>query len=168
MSSLADDPRSLETAAASGLPVVLMHALGDPKTMQADPRYGHVLLDVFDMLEQRIAAAVAAGIAKSQLIVDPGIGFGKTVSHNLQLLGGLALFHSLGVPVMVGASRKRFIGQVTRVDHAPDRLAGSLAAMLAAVSQGAQFVRVHDVAETVQALALWNAVAAGTYEPPSA
>ena len=160
VSALSHDPASLEAAAASKLPVVLMHALGDPRTMQADPAYGHVLLDVFDYLEQKIAAAEAAGIARSRLIVDPGIGFGKTVTHNLQLLGGVALFHSLGVPILIGASRKRFIGTITGVETAADRLAGSLATMLAAVAQGVQLVRVHDAAAAVQALAMWRAIEA--------
>jgi dihydropteroate synthase len=166
VSALSHDPASLEAAAATKLPVVLMHALGDPKTMQADPRYANVLLDVFDYLEQRIAAAEAAGISRSRLVVDPGIGFGKTVGHNLQLLAGMALFHSLGVPVLVGASRKRFIGSLTGVDRAEDRTAGSLAAALSAVSHGAQFIRVHDVAATVQALAVWRGIEAGG-EPTS-
>ena len=160
VSALSHDPASLEAAAASKLPVILMHALGDPRTMQADPTYGHVLLDVFDYLEQRIAAAEAAGIARSRLIVDPGIGFGKTVTHNLQLLGGVALFHSLGVPILIGASRKRFIGTITGIETAADRLAGSLATMLAAVAQGVQLVRVHDAAASVQALAMWQAIEA--------
>ena len=165
VSALSNDPSSLDVAAATGLPVVLMHALGDPKTMQADPRYGHVLLDVFDYLEQRIAAAEKAGIPKSRLIADPGIGFGKTVAHNLALLAGLALFHSLGLPVMVGASRKRFIGTITGVDTAADRVPGSVAVALSSVGQGAQLIRVHDVAETVQALAMWRAIEAGQVVP---
>ena len=109
-------------------------------------------------------AAQAAGIPKSRLIVDPGIGVGKTVTHNLQLLAGLALFHSLGVPVLVGASRKRFIGALSGGAEPRARLPGSLAAALAAVAQGAQFVRVHDVEETVQALAIWRAIEAGRLE----
>jgi dihydropteroate synthase len=160
VSALSHDPASLETAAATGLPVVLMHAQGSPKSMQAEPRYGHVLLDVFDYLEQRMAAAEAAGIPKSRVIVDPGIGFGKTVTHNLQLLGGVSLFHSLGVPVLIGASRKRFIGAITGVETAADRLAGSLSTMLSAVAQGVQLVRVHDVAASAQALAMWQAIEA--------
>lgn len=169
VSALSNDPASLEAAATSKLPVVLMHALGDPRTMQTNPTYGHVLLDVFDYLEERIAAAEAAGIPRSRMIVDPGIGFGKTVTHNLQLLGGVSLFHSLGVPVLIGASRKRFIGTITGVETAADRLAGSLSTMLTAVAQGVQLVRVHDVAASVQALAMWRAVEAQReFEVPGA
>ena len=165
VSALSHDPASLEAAATSKLPVVLMHALGDPRTMQANPTYGNVLLDVFDYLEERIAVAEAAGIPRSRMIVDPGIGFGKTVTHNLQLLGGVSLFHSLGVPILVGASRKRFIGRITGVETASERLAGSLSTMLATIAQGVQLVRVHDVAASVQALAMWRAIEAQS-EPP--
>jgi dihydropteroate synthase len=160
VSALTHDPASLEVAAASGLPVVLMHAQGDPRTMQTDPRYSNVALDVFDYLEQRIAAAEAAGIPRSRVIADPGIGFGKTVEHNLQLLGGVSLLHSLGVPILIGASRKSFIGAVTGVPAAADRIAGSLATMLSAVSQGVQIIRVHDAAASAQALAMWRAIEA--------
>ena len=110
VSALTHDPQALSAAAATGLPVVLMHALGDPKTMQDDPRYDDVLLEVFDFLHARVDAAIAAGIPRERIAVDPGIGFGKTLEHNLSLLNGLSLFHGLGVPVLVGASRKRFIG----------------------------------------------------------
>lgn len=167
ISALTHDRASLDVAAESGLPVILMHALGDPKTMQDAPAYDHVLLDVFDYLEQRIAACEAAGIERGRLIADPGIGFGKTVDHNLTLLHGLSLFHGLGVPILLGASRKRFIGAVTgagnvggaSADQRPDeRVAGSIAAALMGVAQGAQIIRVHDVAETKQALALWQAI----------
>ena len=159
VSALSFDPEALAVASGSGLPVVLMHALGDPKTMQIDPRYDDVLLDVFDYLKERIAACEAAGIPRSRLVADPGIGFGKTIAHNLELLHGLSLLHGLGVPVMAGASRKRFIGTLTGVDDASKRVPGSLAAALAAVAQGAQVVRVHDCAETVAALKVWQAVA---------
>ena len=157
VSALTHDPDAIETVAELGVPVVLMHALGDPKTMQDDPQYEDVLLDVFDYLEARIEACLRGGIPKERLIVDPGIGFGKTLTHNLELLRSAALFHGLGVPLLIGASRKRFIGTLTGVEVAQDRLAGSLAAALAAVSQGAQIVRVHDVAQTRQALAVWQA-----------
>jgi dihydropteroate synthase len=160
VSALTFDPAAIDAAAATGLPVVLMHALGDPKTMQDDPRYEDVLLDVFDYLGERIAACEAGGIPRARLIADPGIGFGKTIAHNLELLHGLSLFHGLGVPVMVGASRKRFIGRLTGVDVASERVPGSVAAALAAVAQGAQLVRVHDCAETIAALKVWQAIAA--------
>ena len=113
VSALAHDPQSLEVAAASGLPVVLMHALGEPRTMQRNPVYDDVVLDVYDALEVRIEACEKAGIARERLIVDPGIGFGKTLAHNLALLGALSIFHGLGCTVLLGASRKSFIGRLT-------------------------------------------------------
>ena len=156
VSALTFDPRSAETIAAAGVPVVLMHHLGPPETMQQDPRYEDVLVEVYLWLEERIAAAEAAGIARSNILVDPGFGFGKTVAHNLELMNGLALFHSLGCPVVVGASRKRTIGALSGEAPADRRLAGSIAFALKAVEQGAQIVRVHDVPETVQALRIWR------------
>ncbi|MCL4768209.1 MAG: dihydropteroate synthase [Hyphomicrobiaceae bacterium] len=161
VSALTHDPESMEAAAESGLPIVLMHALGDPKTMQDDPRYDDVALDVFDYLEERVRRAEAAGIDRSRLIVDPGIGFGKTLRHNLALMAEVALLHGLGVPVLVGASRKRFIGTLSGVQIASERGAGSVGAALAAVGQGVQIVRVHDVGETRQALTVWEASVSG-------
>ena len=157
VSALTFDPASLAAAASCDVPVVLMHAQGDPKTMQTAPAYRDVLLDVYDDLAARIAVCEAAGIARQKLIVDPGIGFGKTIEHNLALMSGLSLFHSLGVPVLVGASRKRFIGTLTGVEVAAERVHGSVGAAIAAVAQGAQIVRVHDVKATREALAVWLA-----------
>ncbi len=157
VSALTYDGESLETVAALGMPVVLMHALGDPKTMQDNPVYDDVQLDVFDYLEARIDAAVRAGVARQKIIVDPGIGFGKTLEHNLDLIRGLSLLHGLGVPVLFGASRKRFIGTLTGVEDADGRVLGSVGAALAAVAQGAQIVRVHDVKATREALQVWTA-----------
>jgi len=162
VSALGYDPAMADTLAALGVPVCLMHAQGTPQTMQADPRYDDVLAEVFAHLAARMEAAHAAGIARSRLIVDPGIGFGKTAAHNLTLLQGLARFHALGAPVLLGASRKRFIGTLSGVEVADQRLAGSLAVALHAAAQGAQVIRVHDVAETVQALALWRALTTET------
>jgi len=156
VSALTHDPASLETAARSGLPVVLMHAQGDPRTMQHKPTYADVVLDVCDLLAARIEACEAAGIPRSRLIVDPGIGFGKTLSHNLTLLSALSLFHGLGCAVLLGASRKSFIGRLTGTADADDRLPGSLAAALIGAAQGVQVLRVHDVAATRQALAMWE------------
>ncbi len=161
VSALMHDPLSLETAADLGVPVVLMHAQGDPRTMQDNPVYDDVVLDVFDFLEARVAACVRAGIPREHLIVDPGIGFGKALPHNLALMSGLSLFHGLGVPVLLGASRKRFIGTLTGVDNASDRLHGSIGAALAAVAQGAQILRVHDIAATKAALAVFQACGDG-------
>ena len=166
VSALSHDPAAIEAAGESRLPVVLMHALGDPKTMQDDPRYDNVLFDVFDYLESRIGDCEAAGISRSRLLVDPGIGFGKTLEHNLALMARLAMLHGLGVPVVLGASRKRFIGTLTGVSEARARGPGSVGAALSAVGQGVQIVRVHDVAETRQALTVWEAALAGRASPP--
>jgi dihydropteroate synthase len=161
ITALTHDPAALATAAELGVPVVLMHAGGDPKTMQDDPRYDDVALDVYDYLEARIAACEAAGIPRDRLTVDPGIGFGKSFDHNLQLLSKTALFHGLGVGLVIGASRKGFIGAISGERKAHRRAPGSIAAAMAAVGQGAQVVRVHDVAETAQALAVWRVLAEG-------
>ena len=152
------DPEMASVVAGSGAPVILMHSIKTPATMQDDPRYDDVLLDVYDFLKARIAAAVAAGIARERIMVDPGIGFGKTAEHNLALVRRLSLFHDLGVPVLLGVSRKRFIGTIGGEPVAERRVAGSVAVALAGVAQGAQVIRVHDVAETRQALRLWQAV----------
>jgi dihydropteroate synthase len=156
VSALTFDPRSAEVVAAAGVPVVLMHHQGAPETMQQDPRYEDVLVEVYSWLQDRIAAAEAAGIARSNILIDPGFGFGKTVAHNLELMNGLALFHSLGCPLVVGASRKRTIGALSNEAPADQRLGGSIAFALKAVEQGVQIVRVHDVPETVQALRIWR------------
>jgi dihydropteroate synthase len=162
VSALTFDDESLMAAAHSGLPVVLMHAQGDPKTMQDDPAYDDVVLEVYDYLQARIAACVAAGIDKNRIIADPGIGFGKTFDHNLELMESLSLFHGLGVPLLAGASRKRFIGALTGEEEASERIAGSLAAALAAAAQGVHLLRVHDVRKTAQALAVWRAAVKGS------
>jgi dihydropteroate synthase len=156
VSALTHDARAMETVAAAGVPVVLMHHKGDPATMQDDPRYGDVLVEVFEWLEDRIAAAEEAGIAREKILVDPGFGFGKTVAHNLALMNGLALFHGLGCAIVLGASRKRTIGALSNEAPVEQRLAGSLAFALKAAEQGAQLIRVHDVPETVQALKVWR------------
>jgi dihydropteroate synthase len=157
VSALSFDERATAVVAQAGCPVVLMHHLGTPETMQAAPRYDRpVLFAVYDWLEGRIAAAEQAGIARERIIVDPGIGFGKTVQHNLQLLNGLALLHGLGCPLMLGASRKRMIGALSGEAGADERLAGSIALALKGAEQGAQLLRVHDVPETVQALRVWR------------
>ena len=148
------DPDMAGVAAASGQSVCLMHAQGDPATMQDDPHYDDVLLDVYDFLASRIAMAEAAGVARDQIVVDPGIGFGKTLDHNLTLLRGISIFHSLGCPILVGASRKRFIGVIGGGDAAIDRTAGSVAVGLHAARQGVQILRVHDTFATKQALKL--------------
>jgi len=156
VSALTWDPESAGVAAKAGVPVILMHHQGDPATMQNEPRYDDVLVDVYLWIEDRIEAAVEAGIAREKILVDPGIGFGKTVAHNLELMNGLALFHGLGCPIVVGASRKRMIGALSGEAPADQRLPGSLALALKAVEQGVQIVRVHDVPETIQALKVWR------------
>jgi len=156
VSALTWDPLAAEAVARADVPVVLMHHQGDPSTMQESPRYDDVLVDVYRWLEDRIDAAIEAGIARDKILVDPGIGFGKTVAHNLELLNGLALFHGLGCPIVLGASRKRMIGALAGEAPADRRLPGSLMLALKAVEQGAQIVRVHDVPETVQALKVWR------------
>ncbi|HRY08299.1 MAG TPA: dihydropteroate synthase [Hyphomicrobiaceae bacterium] len=161
VSALTHDPKALETAAEIGLPVMLMHAQGDPKTMNDNPQYDDVVLDVFDFLEDRIAACEAAGIARDNIVVDPGIGFGKHLHHNVAVLAAMSLYHGLGVPVLLGASRKKLIGQLSKTDGAKERVPGSLAAALSAVAQGVQIVRVHDVAATRQAVDVWQAAITG-------
>jgi len=138
------------------MPVVLMHARGDPKTMQDDPSYGDVVMEVYDFLESRIEAAVNAGIPLDRLIADPGIGFGKTLAHNRSLLQSIAVFHGLGVPLLTGTSRKRSLMTVTGAKDHRQRAMATAAAALDAAAQGVQILRVHDVEETNQALALWN------------
>ena len=156
VSALTWDSQSAEVVAKAGVPVVLMHHQGDPTTMQDAPRYDDVLVEVYEWLEDRIAVAEKAGIPREKILVDPGIGFGKTVAHNLELMNGLALFHGLGCPIVLGASRKRMIGALSGEAPADQRLPGSLALALKAVEQGVQIVRVHDVPETVQALKVWR------------
>ncbi len=157
VSALTYDRDAVSTTASSGLPVCLMHAQGDPKTMQQNPEYDNVVLDVYDWLESRVEAVAAAGIERERIVADPGIGFGKTFAHNLEIMAGLTLFHGLGVPVMLGASRKGFIGAVTGEKVAARRQAGSATAALLGAMSGAQFVRVHDVPETRHALSVWRA-----------
>ncbi|KAF1686478.1 dihydropteroate synthase [Pseudoxanthomonas broegbernensis] len=151
---------ALEAAAAAGVPVVLMHMRGQPRSMQDAPQYDDVVAQVHRFLAERIFAAELAGIPKKRLVVDPGFGFGKTTGHNLALLAQLERFAELGVPVLAGLSRKRSIGELTGRQDPAARMAGSLAAHLVAVQRGARIVRVHDVAATVDALKVWEAVVA--------
>ena len=152
------DPDLKRVAAAAGAPVCIMHAQGTPDTMQLAPQYDDVLLDVYDFLAAKLAEAEAAGIPRARVMVDPGIGFGKTLDHNLTLIRGLSLFHGLGCPILLGVSRKKFIGTIGGEADAARRAPGSVAVALAGVAQGAQVLRVHDVWETRQALALWRSV----------
>ncbi|MEM1074565.1 MAG: dihydropteroate synthase [Pseudomonadota bacterium] len=161
VSGLTYDPALAVLCARTETPVCVMHAQGDPATMQQNPQYDDVLLDVYDYLAERISRLQAQGIPRANIIADPGIGFGKTLDHNLALLSRLSLFHGLGVPLLLGASRKRFIGTIAGANDAVARMPGSLAVALAALKHGTQIVRVHDVPETLQAIALWRAVMAG-------
>ncbi|WP_068110184.1 dihydropteroate synthase [Tropicimonas marinistellae] len=163
VSGLGYDPEMAPLLAETGAPLCLMHALETPATMQDDPRYEDVLLDVYDYLDARVSQAEAAGIPRRRIVVDPGIGFGKTLAHNLALLARISLFHGIGCAVLLGASRKRFIGTVGQCEPAGERLPGSLAVALAAIGQGVQILRVHDTAETLQALRLWRAATTGTH-----
>ena len=159
------DTRKAAVAAAAlaplcayrGAPVCVMHAQGDPATMHHDPHYDDVLLDVYDYLDARITALTDQGIARDQIIADPGIGFGKTLDHNMALLNRLSLFHGLGVPILLGVSRKRFIGTLGNEPDAARRGPGSVGVALAALGQGVQLIRAHDVALHTQAIALWRA-----------
>ena len=158
VSAMTHDPAMAALVAASDAPVILMHAQGDPRTMQDEPAYDDVLLDVYDHLAAGIAAAEAAGIPRARVVVDPGIGFGKTVEHNLALLRGLSLFHGLGCAVLLGASRKGFIGRIGGAERPKDRGPGTVAVTLHALGQGVQLHRVHDIETVAQALALWRAM----------
>lgn len=152
-------PGALDAAAELKVPVVLMHMLGEPQTMQADPVYDDVVGEVHRFLAERIFACEMAGIDKKKIVVDPGFGFGKTLQHNLQLLADLRRFTELGVPVLAGLSRKGSIGEITGKTVPAERVHGSVAAHLIAAANGARIVRVHDVAATVDALKVWEAVA---------
>ena len=150
---------ALAAAAAAAVPVIIMHMKGTPETMQDDPVYGFAPVEIFEFLEERLSAAEAAGIPRHRLAVDPGFGFGKTVAHNMELMGWSALFHGLGVPILIGASRKSSIARISAGEDADHRLAGSLVLAMQGVAQGCQLLRVHDVADTRQALAVQMALA---------
>ena len=156
VSALRHDPRSLEVVAARGCPVVLMHAPGKAEDLHADADYDSVVFDVFDWLAERRDAAIAAGISRDKIMLDPGIGFGKSLAENLALLNALPLFHALGQPLMLGASRKRMIGALSNEAEVHQRLGGSLALALKGMDAGVQLIRVHDVAETVQVRNVWR------------
>ena len=159
VTALTGDPDSLDLAARSGAPVILMHMLGAPLTMQLNPTYQNVVEDIRAYLAGRIDACRAAGIAPARILVDPGIGFGKTVEHNVTLIRELQRFGDLAAGVLLGASRKSFIGALSVNEPAKQRLGGSIAVAIAGAARGARVLRVHDVAETVQALKTWRAVA---------
>jgi dihydropteroate synthase len=153
-----DDGGILSLAASRGVGLVLMHMLGEPKGMQKDPRYRNVVAEVRDFLAARIEAALAAGVRRERIIIDPGIGFGKKLEHNLALLAGIATLCRLGRPVLIGASRKRFIGELTGQSEPAGRVFGSVAASLAAYRRGATLFRMHDVGALASALAIEDAI----------
>ena len=153
---------ALDAAAASGAAVAIMHMQGTPETMQQDPHYGFAPVEIYEFLEDRITSAEAAGIPRARIAIDPGFGFGKSPAHNLSLIAWTSMFHGLGVPILVGASRKSSIATLSAGEPADQRLAGSLGLAMAAVMQGCQLLRVHDVAETRQALAIQLALMASS------
>lgn len=160
VTALTGDPESTGVCAETGVDVVLMHMQGEPQTMQANPEYDDVITDIHDYFRARIEALAKAGIDVEKIAVDPGIGFGKTVDHNLSLISHIDVFHTLGTPVVLGVSRKSFIARIDRDVPPAERIAGSVAAAIAGWDRGAQIIRVHDVAETRQALAVWRAIEA--------
>ena len=162
VTALRHDPAAVDFLARNQAPIVLMHMPGtDPRAMQAQAEYADVVLEVARFLRDRVATLEALGIARARIAIDPGIGFGKTMAHNLALIEALPILAQIGCPIMLGASRKRFIGTLSGVEQAEARLAGSLAVALAGAARGAAILRVHDVAETIQALAVWQACANG-------
>ena len=156
VTALRYDEDSLPLVGCENPYVCLMHSVKDPQTMQNNPTYDSVLLDIYDHLDKQIQTCVSAGLPKSRIVIDPGIGFGKTIDHNLQLIRGLSLFHGLGCPILLGVSRKRFIGEIGNAQEAADRMPGSIAIALEGLRQGVQFLRVHDIWQTKQAMRLWQ------------
>lgn len=162
VTALTGDRDSVDVAATLGLPIVLMHMLGQPQTMQVQPRYACAPLDIYDYLARRVTVCEQAGIPRTSLAIDPGIGFGKTIAHNLACLRWIGVYRSLGCAVLLGASRKSFIGKLAAEGEAKARVPGSLAAALWAIQSGVRLLRVHDVAETRQAVTVWQAIRAET------
>jgi len=158
VTALSGDLNALHVASESRADVVLMHMQGGPTTMQNNPNYENVVADVYDYLKSRVAVCIKAGIDISKIAIDPGIGFGKTLDHNLALLSSLDKFHSIGCPMVLGASRKSFVDNIAGAAGADQRLAGSIAAVIAGASRGVQIFRVHDVYETRQALMVFSAI----------
>lgn len=161
ISALRFDPAMAALVANEGVPLILMHMQGVPRTMQREPHYQDVLREVRDFLAERVRAAKQAGIAQEEIIIDPGIGFGKTLAHNLVLLKNLQSLNSLGQPLLIGVSRKAFIGKILNAAGPEERLEGSVAAAVSAALNGANILRVHDVSETVRALRVIDAIRLG-------
>lgn len=166
ISALLYDDRSLEVARKSNAPVVLMHAPSQGVDPHKDGHYDDVVYDVFDWLEQRVSEVEAAGLSRDKILIDPGIGFGKTLADNLAIINNLAIYHGLGCALLFGASRKRLIGALSNAEDAEDRLGGSIFLAMKAVEQGAHIVRVHDAAETVQAIQVWRGLRDAAWMEP--
>ncbi len=158
VTALTGDARSLDVVASSGVSLVLMHMQGTPETMQRDPYYNDVVGEVIAHLDAQVAACTERGVPRAEIAVDPGIGFGKSMDHNLELLKSLTAFQALDCPLVLGVSRKSMIARLSRGEAPKDRVAGSIAAALAGIARGADILRVHDVAETCQAIAVWQAI----------
>jgi dihydropteroate synthase len=156
VSALDFDPQSYQVIKDSGKPIVLNHSQGIPEDMQNNPTYENVLLDIFDYFKNKIKFLKDNGIKDEQIIIDPGIGFGKTLEHNLEIISKISLFHSLGYPIMVGPSRKSFIGKIMGEKDNPQRLGGTIASVLYSYLQGIQLFRVHDIQETSEALKVYS------------
>lgn len=168
ISALLYDDRSLEVAQKSGATIAIMHAPSQGEDPHKNAIYQNIVTDIYDFLEDRISALIAEGIDKDKIIVDPGIGFGKSLSDNLAIINNLAIYHGLGCPILFGASRKRMIGALSKEEEASERLGGSVYLALRAIEQGAHIVRVHDVAETVQAVNVWRGLRDGAFTVPAA
>lgn len=164
VTALTGDARSLDVVANSGVSLVLMHMQGTPETMQRDPHYNDVVGDVIAHLDAQVTACVERGVPRAEIAVDPGIGFGKNIDHNLELLKSLEAFQVLDCPLVLGVSRKSMIARLSRGEDPKDRMAGSIAAALAGIVRGADIIRVHDVAETCQAIAVWQAIENATIQ----
>ncbi len=160
VTALTHDPESIKVCREEDVDIVLMHMQGDPKTMQDNPTYKDAALDILGYMGERMVALEAEGISRSKVAVDPGIGFGKNLEHNLRILSGIDAFHALGVPIVLGVSRKSFITKIDRDVPPKQRVAGSLAAAISGWDRGVQIFRVHDVGETRQALSVWQAIEA--------
>ena len=157
------DPELARFCANRNLTICITHSQGIPETMQINPEYGNVALDIYDYLHERMETLSSIGISRSNMVADPGIGFGKTINHNLEIIRNLALFHSLGCPIMLGASRKSFIGSIGGKSEPQNRASGSIAVTLYAIAQGVQFHRVHDTRNQTEAIRLWRASSKGMF-----
>jgi dihydropteroate synthase len=166
ISALLYDDRALDVARGSDVPIVMMHAPSQSSDPHKDGIYKDVVYDVFDWLEQRVSEVEAAGLSRDKILIDPGIGFGKTLADNLAIINNLAIYHGLGCALLFGASRKRLIDALSNAEDAEDRLGGSIFLAMKAVEQGAHIVRVHDAAETVQAILVWRGLRDAAWMEP--